>query len=470
MQGVLETLTTGFILQALGGALGGLLLAAPTRKAVRAQLKKIYVLNEMGDMDGEYVLDPDCPIDYDDFLKVLPDEGIGDREALFVGEYVFTAFTKGKLVFVLLSRGQLAREDMDWTAALLSAADAHLVAEAHASSAEHATEGPAPTPEAEAALAERQAKLDTRERELATLEVQLKADQANLNGRGEELARQKGQLAALADYVAQMQQGLVSGLDRSQKTLEMAEQIASSAEESRTLADAQALDQLRQRFDDERRALVAARDELEGRYRETTEKVHQLEAQAQATAEAAAKERAETAAREAEAERLRGVVEARVQELSQRFASMAKDRIVASHRPAPTEGGPPGGAPGDASDLEKAKTQVANERKFLQRRAIEMLDREEKVRDREMALQGREAAVAKLEQELTTKEAAISKVASAATPLPADADEARKDIELRVKIIQQKALELLDREEKLRRRAAELEALEARLSGNVPAQ
>src|SRR5512137_926997 len=132
MQGVLETLTTGIVVHALGPALGLLLMAAPARKAVRAQLKKIYVLNEMGDVDGEYILDADCPIDYNDFLKVLPDDGIGDREALFVGEYVFTAFQKGRFVFVLLSRGQLGPEDMDWTAALLSAADAHLAAEAKA--------------------------------------------------------------------------------------------------------------------------------------------------------------------------------------------------------------------------------------------------------------------------------------------------------------------------------------------------
>jgi len=39
-----------------------------------------------------------------------------------------------------------------------------------------------------------------------------------------------------------------------------------------------------------------------------------------------------------------------------------------------------------------------------------------------------------------------------------------------VKIIQQKALELLDREEKLRKRAAELEAMESRLTGKVAAR
>src|SRR5438046_10076815 len=79
-------------------------------------------------MSGEYILDADCPIDYDDFLKVLPPEGIGDRDSLFVGEYVFTAFQSGKFVFVLLSRGHLASEDVDWTALLLTAADSHLAA------------------------------------------------------------------------------------------------------------------------------------------------------------------------------------------------------------------------------------------------------------------------------------------------------------------------------------------------------
>src|SRR5439155_1039967 len=99
--------------------------AAPARKAARAQLKTIYVLDDRGEMAGEYILDADCPIDYDDFLKVLPPEGIGDRDSLFVGEYVFTAFQSGKVVFVLLSRGHLASEDVDWTALLLTAADSH---------------------------------------------------------------------------------------------------------------------------------------------------------------------------------------------------------------------------------------------------------------------------------------------------------------------------------------------------------
>src|SRR5207244_12217686 len=126
MQGPIQALVTGILLRGLSPALLPVLMAAPARKAVRAQLNKIYVLDDRGEMSGEYILDADCPIDYDDFLKVLPPEGIGDRDSLFVGECVFHAFQSGKLVFVLLSRGHLAAEDVGWTALLLTAADSPL--------------------------------------------------------------------------------------------------------------------------------------------------------------------------------------------------------------------------------------------------------------------------------------------------------------------------------------------------------
>src|SRR5712691_10515712 len=126
MQRAIEALLSGIVLRGLGPALFSVLMAAPMKKTTRAQLKKIYVLDDSGEMAGEYILDADCPIDYNDFLKILPPDGIGDRDSLFVGEYVFTAFQSGKFVFVLLSRGHLASEDFDWTGLLLTAADSHL--------------------------------------------------------------------------------------------------------------------------------------------------------------------------------------------------------------------------------------------------------------------------------------------------------------------------------------------------------
>ncbi len=463
MLGFLGTLISEMVLRGLGPGLAPVLMALPARKFGRAQLKKVFVLDDLGDQAGEYVLDPDCPIDYDDFLKVLPDEGIGDREALFVGEYVFTAFQSGKFVFVLLSRGQLAPEDIDWTATLLTAADAHLAAKAAAA---RPAEVPKANSDLEQALVERKDRLDARDKELAQLEAQLKATEANLKGRGEELDRQKAEIARLADYVTQMQGSVASGVNRARQSLEMAEQLAAASADDQRAADSAALSDLREEFDKERKALTVARDELEGKSREATEQTKRLEAQVSESQQALQKERADTATREAEAERLRTQIEARVQELSQRFATMAKERLVNSHKPAEATSAPAA----IPADLEATKAEVAKERKFLQRRAIEMLDREEKVRGREMALDEREAALASRDQALAAREANLAKAAAPSPVAAPNADEARKDIERRVKIIQQKALELLDREEKLRKRAAELEALEARLSGNVPAR
>ena len=466
MRGFVGTLISETALGGLGPALGSLLMVAPSRKSVRAQLKKVYVLNEMGDMIGEYVLDPDCPIDYNDFLKVLPDEGVGDREALFVGEYVFTAFQSGKCVFVLLSRGQLGPEDIDWTATLLTAADAHLAAQVKSAAPARPPEPPKANAEAEKALAEREARLGAREKELAKLEAELKATEANLKGRAEELDRQKARVSSLADYVTQLQSGVASGVNRARQSLEMAEQLAASSADSQRQADSESLADLRRQSDEERKALLVAKEELEGKYREAVEQTHQLQAKLTDAEKVLEQERADTKAREAEAERLRTAVEARVQELSQRFATMAKERLVNSHKPAAPDAAVPAAA---HAATESVQAELAKERKFLQRRAIELLDREEKVRAREAAVDEREAARAKRDQHLAAREAELAKAPGRAPAAAAEGEEARKDIERRVKIIQQKALELLDREEKLRKRAAELEALEARLSGGVPA-
>src|SRR5436189_5992613 len=190
MQGAIEALLSGLVFRGLGPAVSGILMAAPLKKVSRAQLKKIYVLDERGEMAGEYVLDADCPLDFNDFLKVLPNEGIGDRDSLFVGEYVFTAFQSGKFVFVLLSRGHLASEDFDWTGLLLTAADSHLTPGNRAAPA-RTTEA---KPDLDRASAEREARFQAKEKSLAEQEAKLQGESANLLGRQEELNRQKAGL------------------------------------------------------------------------------------------------------------------------------------------------------------------------------------------------------------------------------------------------------------------------------------
>lgn len=467
MQGAIEALVSGILMRGLSPTLATVLMAAPSRKAMRALLKKIYVLDERGEMTGEYILDADCPIDYNDFLKVLPSEGIGDRDSLFVGEYVFTAFQSGKFVFVLLSRGHLTREDVDWTTLILTAADSHLAQAVSRPATPRTAEA---NPDVDRAFADREARLAAKEKALAEQGAKLQAESANLQGRQEEVNRQKAGLMALADYAARMQDSVTSGVSRAMKTLEMTEQLAASRTLESKKADSKATLDARQSFEQERNALLAEKNALEARYRDTTSQIAKLEREAKDAIAALEKERAEAATRTAGEEKTRHEIEARVADLSQRFDAMAKERLVASHRPT-----------GESDEVRRAmegeKAELARERKFLQRRAIELLDREERVRDRETKADEREHKLAGRIDEVTASEQDMARqktlLAQAKTPAPdarAQADEAKKDIERRVKIIQQKALDLLDREEKLRRRAAELEAMEARLSGRVTAE
>lgn len=466
MQGAIDALVAGILMRGISPALASILMAPPSKRVARAQLKKIYVLDERGDMAGEYVLDADCPIDYSDFLKVLPGEGIGDRDSLFVGEYVFTAFQSGTFVFVLLSRGSLAPEDFDWTALLLTAADSHL--------AQSGSRPPArvsePKPEVDRQSDEREARLVMREKSLAELEARLEADAANVAGRHEELDRQKARLSALADYGARMQDYVAAGTSRALKTLEMAEQIATTKGVDSKKPDSKAAANERASFEQERKALESGKTELETRYQEAKEQIAKLEKETKDQIATLEKERAEAVQRTAQEEKTRKEIELRVADLSQRFAEMAKERLVTSHRPNEN--------PDEVRKaVEGEKAEVVRERKFLQRRAIELLDREERVRDREVKSDEREREMIRRGEELQNWERDLERRATVLAQTksqPGDvhgpADEAKKDIERRIKIIQQKALELLDREEKLRKRAAELQAMEARLSGRVTAE
>src|SRR2546428_6033614 len=109
------------------------------------------------------------------------------------------------------------------------------------------------------------------------------------------------------------------------------------------------------------------------------------------------KDRAETAVGAGEEEKTRREIESRVADLSQRFTSMAKERLVAPHRP-----------PGEVSDevrkaMEGEKAELARERKFLQRRAIELLDREARVRDREARVEERDREFGRRDTDLSAR-------------------------------------------------------------------
>jgi len=151
-------------------------------------------------------------------------------------------------------------------------------------------------------------------------------------------------------------------------------------------------------------------------------------------------------------------------------------------------------AEGLKAEAEKARAQaeemqkeVSKNMKFLQKKAVDVLDREESVREREMKIDEDEKSIVARVEILEQKEKALeaereemlSKIdrmkaeteklrtrlsdAEKAAKPAMDMEDWKKDIENRVKIIQKKAMELLDREETLRKKEEELRVLARQL-------
>ncbi len=134
------------------------------------------------------------------------------------------------------------------------------------------------------------------------------------------------------------------------------------------------------------------------------------------------------------------------------------------------------------------QAEVTKNLRFLQKKALDVLDQEEKIRARDAKiaerersldtrqeiLQGKEgdiesdrqeldAKTAKLTSEVERLRAKVADMEKVGGPTSAAMEEWKKDVESRVKIIQKKAMELLDREEKMRKKEEELRALAQQL-------
>jgi len=134
------------------------------------------------------------------------------------------------------------------------------------------------------------------------------------------------------------------------------------------------------------------------------------------------------------------------------------------------------------------QAEVTKNLRFLQKKALDVLDREEKIRVRDASidqqekgldtraeiLESKERALeadrleldtkaSKSEAEIERLRARIADAEKGGGPTSAAMEEWKKDVENRVKIIQKKAMELLDREEKMRKKEEELRALAQQL-------
>lgn len=296
----------------------------------------MFILDEQGGYTGEYVVDSECVIEYGDFLGVVPDEGLGDQESVYLGEYIATVLHGNSLSLVAISKGPLTQEDVTWAKAALT------VTEAHLTSAE-GSRTPGTEPD-RAVMDSLMSAIEKREADL--------------------VAREK----ALQDTIERMQRETEEG----------------------------------------RKPLVAEMNTLRARI---------VELEARRT-----EERTQL---EAENERLRREIEQ-------------------AARPASPAGSP-------SPDRE----QLERDRKMLQQRADGLLEREERLRAREAELAEEAGRLDAIRKE---HEAVLARLEVVEKSRPADFDiqAARREIDARVKILQRKALDLLDREEALRKREDEL--------------
>jgi hypothetical protein len=290
-------------------------------------MQKVFILDAQGGYAGEVAVQDECTIEFGDFLAAVPPQGLEDRQSIFLGEYRATALHGDRMSLIAITKGPIQPEEIAWGKAAFTAAEGHLGGEGGAS--------PAAGP-----------------------------DKAILENLAQALEKRE-------TAIAEREKGL------------------------------------------EERAAAAAK-ELEARERPK---------------------------------------DAEIQELRARLAEVQAARDTMKE-----EMGTLAQAPGDAS-LNEDRKQFEKDRKMLQRRALEILDRAEKVRDKELALADEHR---RLEEARKETEGLLAKIEAAKRPAPeVDLEAARREVDQRVKILQQKALDLLDREEKLRRREAELQGVTA---------
>ncbi len=101
--------------------------AIAPRNVPRIDYERIFVLDDDYRLLSEYVLDGDCPLDFDDLWRSIPLEGLKHGKPIFQGEYVYTPFLVDNLKFVILTRGTPRTEERGFVGSLLAAAKIHVI-------------------------------------------------------------------------------------------------------------------------------------------------------------------------------------------------------------------------------------------------------------------------------------------------------------------------------------------------------
>lgn len=519
-------LTLGDSLAASGLALSGAAIALVVYvllRSRRGRLGKAFLLGSGGTPLKELVFDPRCTVSLVEALQALPDGGLALEQEGQRSGYGLRAFQGENLRLILAFQGRFAPELAAYAKFLLTSVGERLdkalaareaaVVEGEERVAARATEVErrAASLSSEPELAERKQYIDGKIEDIRQLEEQF-------NVKASEADRERGQLQEWAKQVEEREEKLErweSKLERRENELpkrerEIAERewkATTIQEEARTRPEqaAREIQRLKDREEEIaklRELLAKERSGTEESRKVSAGKMEEVEALERAQAEPKAREEALASSDEFEkrgrilAER-EAVLNAREQELRSRIGDFEARERAAKGKFEEAEVVRKTADAAVASETEQ-QHEIEKSREFLQRKALEAVDREEKLRVRESRIQEQadlldaranildakdrqlEMDRARLEQERRDlkeerERFEAERMAPEHAPTPgsqAEFEDWRKDLEGRIKILQQKSLDLLDREDKLRQRDEEvrkkeesLRELEARLEG-----
>lgn len=94
------------------------------QKITAASLQKLFIIDDQGVYAGEYAVEDECTIEFDDFVKVVGDMALEDSQTVFVGEYKATMLHGARLSLIAISRGPLSSQELTWAKATLIAVEA----------------------------------------------------------------------------------------------------------------------------------------------------------------------------------------------------------------------------------------------------------------------------------------------------------------------------------------------------------
>ena len=93
-------------------------------KPVKATLLKLFIVNNEGEYAGEYAVDEDCTVEFDECLKVMGDSPMEDGQTIFLGDMRVTMLFGTNFNLVAVSKGPLGIQEITWAKATLTTTEA----------------------------------------------------------------------------------------------------------------------------------------------------------------------------------------------------------------------------------------------------------------------------------------------------------------------------------------------------------